>query len=371
LSHSRVDRRRLIGHARVVLPETLRRLGWAASLAVVGLAAGACSRPRHDGGGSSLPATSVAPTLLPRAAAAPSGPDAPSGRASSDPGRRNPGAAPSDVEPAGTPPGGKPDTAAYPWHADPTLQPLAAVDRLQDRFASPQGFSRVPLAAGSFGAWLRDLPLAALGTPVLAYDGRVLRTADDPRVAAVATLDVGKADLQQCADAVIRLHAEWSWSRDEPKVSYRAASGTAMPWERWARGERVKQRGQSIEWVASAGPSADHAAFRRYLDAVFSWANTVSLARQAKTVSLAEVRPGDFMILPGGPGHSVLVLDMASALDGKRLVLLGQSYMPAQSYHVLRPTPGEVWFTVDPDAGGIQTPFWPDPFPWSSLRRLD
>ena len=70
-------------------------------------------------------------------------------------------------------------------------------------------------------------------------------------------------------------------------------------------------------------------------------------------------------------GHSVLVLDMARAPDGRRAVLLGQSYMPAQSYHVLRPAPQEAWFAVDPASDGIQTPFWPVPFPWTSIRRLD
>jgi hypothetical protein len=251
------------------------------------------------------------------------------------------------------------------------VRPLEAVGRLQDRFPPPAGFTRVALDRGTFGSWLRDLPLAAPGTPVLSYDGSVLRTGDDSRVAAVATLDVGQADLQQCADAVIRLHAEWSWSRGEPNVSYRAASGVALPWERWARGERIKQHGQSIEWAGSTHAANDHATFRRYLDAVFSWANTVSLARQGKTVSLEDMRPGDFMILPGGPGHTVLVLDLAQGSGGRRAVLLGQSYMPAQSYHVLRPAPGEAWFAVDPASQGIQTPFWPQPFPWTSIRRLD
>jgi hypothetical protein len=335
-----------------------RRAGlWlAASLGAVCVAASGCGSPRHDGVASGLPG---APTH-----------SAPALSVSSQPGAAASSPAPAPTAAAATSARG-PDTAAYPWHADPSLQPLEAVDRLEDRFAPPRGFVRAELPADSFGAWLRDLPLAAADTPVRSYDGRVLHNAGDARVAAVATLDVGKADLQQCADAVIRLHAEWSWSRGKPAVSYRAASGTAMPWERWARGERVKQHGQSIEWVASARPTSDHAAFRSYLDAVFSWANTVSLARQGQIVSLDDLRPGDFMILPGGPGHSVLVLDMARAPDGRRVVLLGQSYMPAQSYHVLRPAPGEVWFAVDPSSEGIQTPFWPDPFPWSSLRRLD
>jgi hypothetical protein len=264
-----------------------------------------------------------------------------------------------------------PDTTAYAWHADPNGGALRAVDRLVDRFAPPPGFTRVPLEPGSFGAWLRALPLARPGTPVLSYDGRTILAPDDARLAAVATLDVGKADLQQCADAVMRLHAEWSWSRGDHFVSYRAASGAELPYLRWSRGQRLHLEGKSLVWTTSARPADDHATFRQYLDAVFTWANTVSLARQARPITVAELRPGDFMILPGNPGHSVLVLDMASHGDGRRALLLGQSYMPAQSYHVLRPRASAVWFDLDPATEGIRTPFWPAPFPWSSLRRLD
>jgi len=97
----------------------------------------------------------------------------------------------------------------------------------------------------------------------------------------------------------------------------------------------------------------------------------VALARQADAIDLEALRPGDFMILPGNPGHTVLVLDLARDAEGNRKGLLGQSYMPAQSFHVLRVGPDKVWFDIDPAAGGVKTPFWPKPFPWSSLRRLD
>ncbi len=261
------------------------------------------------------------------------------------------------------------DRAAYAWLDDPTVKAPAPVDTLEQRFTTPAGFTRVAETPHGFGAWLRGLPLAARGTPVKSYDGSVLHPASDRRIAAVAAIDVGTADLQQCADAVIRLDAEWRWSGGKRDMSYRAASGTPLPFARWARGERVVPRGRDIAWQPMAKPASTHAALRRYLDTVFAWANTVSLSRQAKPVAPADLRPGDFFVMGGNPGHTVLVLDVATAKDGTRVALLGQSYMPAQSYQVLRDVNGSAWFALDPSKD-VFTPFW-RPFPWDTLRRLD
>ena len=235
------------------------------------------------------------------------------------------------------------------------------------RFVPPAGFARVRVAPNSFAGWLRDLPLAAPETPVRAYDGRVLHAATDSRIAGVVALDVSPADLQQCADSVMRLHAEWLWSKGERNMSYRAAAGLALPWSRWSRGERIVPSGANIQWVPAGKPVSDHAAFRKYLDAVFAWANTVSLEKQAKPVEPDQIRAGDFFILPGNPGHAVLVLDVAEKGD-ERVALLGQSFMPAQNTQVLRPADGGPWFRLDPSKA-VDTPFW-KPFPWASLRRL-
>jgi len=260
------------------------------------------------------------------------------------------------------------DRKAYAWLTTPGGHAPAPVDTLEARFPTPRGFSRVRLSAGSFGAWLRGLPLAAPGTPVVSYAGTLLHPASDPRIAAVVAIDVGKADLQQCADAVIRMNAEWQWSKGRRDMSYRAASGTPLPFSRWARGERVRANGANIRWQPAAKPASDHRAFRHYLDAVFAWANTVSVARQAKPVKPADLAPGDFFIMPGNPGHSVLVLDLARNAQGRRVALLGQSYMPAQNFQVLRPAAHAVWFTLRSDEP-VRTPFW-RPFPWATLERF-
>ncbi|MFT3764470.1 MAG: DUF4846 domain-containing protein [Minicystis sp.] len=263
-----------------------------------------------------------------------------------------------------------PPSAAYPWLADPASSLLPPADALVDRFTPPAGFTRVAAPPGTFGAWLRRLPLAPPGTSVVSYRGDLILPADHANLAAVVALDVGARDLQQCADSIIRLHAEWLYAQGRRDMSYRAASGAPMPFARWAQGERAVPDGQGFRWVPSSRSDASHGSFRRWLDAVFSWANTGSLARDAEVVASDELRPGDFVVQAGAPGHAVLVLDLARAPDGRRALLLGQGFMPAQSFHVLRPGGREgPWFVVEPGDAALATPFWA-PFPWKALRRF-
>ena len=83
----------------------------------------------------------------------------------------------------------------------------------------------------------------------------------------------------------------------------------------------------------------------------------------------ADLRPGDFFIQLGSPGHAVLVLDLAVDARGRRVALLGQGYMPAQDFHLLRAGDGSAWFRL---RGGVplRTPLWPKPFLWRQLRRF-
>src|SRR5258708_36292421 len=94
---------------------------------------------------------------------------------------------------------------AYAW------PPAAGPDPLEAGFARPPGAARVAVADGSFGDFLRRLPLKPRGAVVHLYDG-----SDKPRQdvhAAVVDLDVPPRDLQQCADAVMRLWAEHRYAR--------------------------------------------------------------------------------------------------------------------------------------------------------------
>jgi hypothetical protein len=247
----------------------------------------------------------------------------------------------------------------------------AQVRSLSEAVAPPAGFERVALEASTFGAYLRGLPLRDASAAVRAYDGSLLHEAGDARVFAVAELDVSPLDVQQCADSVIRLHAEWRWSRGEKqRIGYHFLSGDFATYARYAAGERPQVDGNRVEWATSAAPSDDRKTFRRYLDMVFNYASTISLAQRTAKIEKSDIVPGDFFVLPGGPGHAILILDVATALDGRRVALLGQGFMPAQDFHVLRSGERGVspWFSLDGES--VDTPFWPVPFPWTSLRRF-
>ena len=256
------------------------------------------------------------------------------------------------------------ELARYAWlSADAKVRPL------ESAFAPPKGYTRVAVEPGSFSAWLRGLPLRARGTPVRHFRGGEVLAGDDARLAAVAELDVGTANLQQCADSVIRLHAEWLWSGNQrERIAYRFTSGDLASWPRYAAGERAKVTGSKVAWVRSAKADASRATFRTYLDLVFNYAGTLSLEPLKTRPAREDVRPGDFFVLGGSPGHAVVVLDVAANPEGRRVALLGQGFMPAQDFHVLSPGGDDApWFPLDGDA--VTTPFW-KPFPWSSLRRF-
>ncbi len=103
----------------------------------------------------------------------------------------------------------------YPLHR-PVL--LSARDRaehfapggwkeIHTRIVPPEGYARVNVKEGSFGEYLRNLPLRSHGTKVHYFDGR--EKWNRSVYCAVVDMEIGKRDLQQCADAVIRLQAEY------------------------------------------------------------------------------------------------------------------------------------------------------------------
>jgi len=241
---------------------------------------------------------------------------------------------------------------AYPWPRSGSSDG----GTIESRFDAPDGYARVAVAEGSFGAWLRGLPLLPGKPDVLLFDGEL--KGNQSAQVAVIDLDVGKRDLQQCADAVIRLRAEYLLQAGRGRdVCFRFTNGEPAAWTRWADGLRPVIDGRRTSWVKKAKAASGYSVFRDYLTVVFRYAGTASLERE---LTLADrVEPGDVFIEGGFPGHAVIAVDVAASPAG-RAVLLAQSYMPAQQMHVLvNPSDPAMspWYRYDPSAP-LETPEW-------------
>jgi hypothetical protein len=230
---------------------------------------------------------------------------------------------------------------------------------------------RLPAPAGSFTAWLRGLPLKAGRPPVLLHDGR--RKGNQDAHVAVVDIDTGKRDLQQCADACIRLRAEYLFSQGRAEaLHFKFTSGHDAVWSAWAAGQRPVVEGNSVRWIRSARADATYPTFRQYLDTVFRYAGTLSLRKEMVAVpDVKDLRSGDVFIQGGSPGHAVMVVDVAvHAKTGTKVFLLAQSYMPAQDVQVLK-SPGDAalgpWYPVD-FGPKLVTPEWT--FVPGDLRRF-
>ena len=255
---------------------------------------------------------------------------------------------------------------SHPWLSGTAEKTLA------ERVSPPPGYTRLPASPNSFAAWLRGLPLHPGRPEVRLFDGR--KKSNQRAQYAVFDIDVGTRDLQQCADAVIRLRAEYLLARGcEAAIAFDFTSGDTASWTAWQQGQRPQVSGNRVRWTATARPDDSYANFRRYLDTVFTYAGSYSLSKELVAVAdPSQLEPGDVFIQGGFPGHAVIVVDVAANAAGERVFLLAQSFMPAQDIHLLvdptAPAASEnPWYPARP-SGILRTPEWR--FDYGDLRRF-
>jgi len=203
------------------------------------------------------------------------------------------------------------------------------------RIKCPQGFTRKVYTGKSFGSFLSNFPLKKHGSKVYYFNGEEKYNSEV--YAAVLDIDVGEKDLQQCADAVMRLRAEYLYKQKlYDKIHFNFTNGFRCDYKKWAEGNRIKVSGNNTTWYASMPADYSYAIFREYMDVIFMYAGTLSLSKELRAVPLDSMQAGDVFIHGGSPGHAVIVMDVAiEESTGKRIMAIAQSYMPAQNIHLL------------------------------------
>lgn len=210
-----------------------------------------------------------------------------------------------------------------------------AGNTLQTRIHTPAGFTRQEVAEESLEAFLRNYTMKADGEKVLLYNGK--EKGNQSAHAAVFALPIENADLQQCADSVMRVYAEYYWSIGAyDKIKFHFTNGFLAEYEKWREGYRIVVDGNDVSWSKSASYDDSYESFVKYLRVVFSYAGTLSMESEATKISLEEAKAGDVFLQGGSPGHVVMIVDVCVNEEGKKAFLLAQGYMPAQEFHVLK-----------------------------------
>lgn len=190
----------------------------------------------------------------------------------------------------------------------------------------PKGYQRQAYAGGSYSDWIQNLGLK--DQPVIRdYQGRIINSGFY-NVWGVARMPLlFQSDLEQCADFAMRLWAE-----------YHKATGKLDRMYLFDYGGNKKS-------FKSSGKS-----YAQFLKLAFANTNSYSLKQGCKAIAAEEIIPGDMFVQNerGGVGHVSVVLDVCLSKEGKRLYLIGYSFMPAQEFHIERAGDNygiEGWFT--------------------------
>jgi Domain of unknown function (4846) len=243
-----------------------------------------------------------------------------------------------------------------------------AQNTVQTRFETPFGYSRVLENEISFGAFLRNLPLKPSNSFVKYFDGKI--KSNNNVYAAVIDLPIGNKDLHQCADAVMRLRADYLFGQKKyDQIHFNFTNGMKVDYSKWQMGYRIKVKGNKTSWVKTTTPSTTYTDYWKYMEQVFQYAGTASLSKELKQIPISDLKIGDVFIKGGFPGHAVIVVDVA-VKKNKKVFLLAQSYMPAQELQILQnPTNSDLSPWYDSDFGAIlQTPEWE--FDNNQLKRF-
>lgn len=199
------------------------------------------------------------------------------------------------------------------------------------------------LKQDSWQQFLQNLPVVQ-GQVV---DYRGIPVTNQGKAAAIVNYDVGNKDLQQCADALIRLRAEYLFSRQRYReIRFEFTSGQLYSFSDYCEGIRPLPKGNQVVFSLTTTPTKiSYAALRKYLDIVYAYAGTISLTRELKAATTLTV--GTVIIKAGSPGHCCMVIDEATTSTNGKVYKLVEGFTPAQSIYVLKnPNDGSEWHTL-------------------------
>lgn len=209
------------------------------------------------------------------------------------------------------------------------LGSIAQEKTIRNSIDTPNGYVRIKFPEGSYSNWIQNLPLKE-NPMILDYRGYTLSRDCFYSIFAVVDMPLlFNSDLEQCADYCMRFWAEYHKDMNRLDSLYL--------FDYSGNKKRFTDSGKT---------------YSGFLKWAFSYSNSHSLKRGCEKVSRDELIPGDMIVQNegGGIGHASVILDVCKSGEGKKLYLIGYSFMPAQEFHIGKAasTKGiEGWFTIE------------------------
>ena len=238
---------------------------------------------------------------------------------------------------------------------------------LQTRILVPSGYKRTQNQG--LTKFLREYSLKEDGSPVLLYDGS--EKGNQNAHIAVMKLPLENKDLQQCADSIMRIYAEYYYHNQQyDKISFHFVNGFEAKYFKWRQGYSISVDGNTTKWIKTSKDHTTYQSFQKYLGIVFSYASTLSMEKESTKISLSQIQVGDVFLKSGSPGPVVMIVDICENENGQKAFLLAQGYMPAQEFHILKNPKHESdpWYYENEVVYPFTTPQYT--FEEGSLRHL-
>ena len=253
--------------------------------------------------------------------------------------------------------------------ATPPVPAAKIIEETIRGISLPPGFHYVEIGDTSYANWLLDLALRK-SKSVYLYNGRL--KPDQNVQYSVLDIDIGKKDLVQCADAVMKLRSDFLFEKGRYRdVNFVTTSGDSVSFQSWLKGIRWKEKDSRLSpYKVTKNVTDIRNEYKMFMEMVYAYCGSYSLSKQLRSVAdIHSIQPGDVFIKGGFPGHAITVMAVAINAASERIFLLSQGYMPAQDIHILKNygDPGlSPWYELK-DIYPLYTPQWE--FGAGSLKR--
>ncbi len=237
------------------------------------------------------------------------------------------------------------------------------------RICEPSGYTRVSTEIGSLAQFLRDYQLKEDDAKVLLYDGT--EKENQTAHAAIFALPLEARNLQQYADTIMRVYAEYYLSIEQyDKIVFGYSDGFKAEYAKWIEGNRISVTDSGSKWVQSSESDGSYESFKEYMRLVFAYAGIWTMKDESTAVELSQAQIGDVFFDTGDGGRVAMIVDICQDADGRKAYLLASGGKPAQEFVVLANPlhTDDPWYYEDELTEAVETPEFT--YDSGSLRRL-